>query len=413
MKTHSASSHIERQDVALAGTLIEAGLSWMRFPARLEQQFLQDGAAHRLRFFTISGLLSLIVFNGFLLVDYLLAPDVFWLAVKLRLGVFTPCAVFLLMLVWFARDWVLRHFSPLLVEGVVMLSGVCAAACLAYILSVSKNPSSQYYHVGLMIVVMYGNIVQRLRFWYALAFSLVVYAIHLAGVLMVPAINTQVVVPIMVLLAATVTFTLTANHAMERDERKRYLLSLRRKHLLADLSDVHERLQKVSRVDAMTGVYNRRHFQEYLSQAWQRAQHDGAEMAVIMIDVDHFKNYNDRYGHPAGDDCLVKVAKAMAPCLGRAGDLVARLGGEEFIVVLPNADASVAQRVAERIRQAIETLHIRHEDSGTASVVTASVGVACCRARAGQHEDTLTAAADAALYRAKQAGRNRVICQSF
>jgi diguanylate cyclase (GGDEF)-like protein len=397
----------ERDQVAEASGAISHGFAWMRFPGALEQQFLRDGAAARLRYVLLSGVLSLFVFNGFLPVDYLMTPDVFWLGVKLRLGLFTPVATILLLVSWYTRDWILRRVPPVVIECVLLTSGVCAAACLAVILAQTHSPNGQYYHVGLVVVVMYGNIVQRLRFWYAVAFSLAVYAIHIGGILMVPAFNHRLIVPMLSLMGGTVVFTLFANYALERDERKRYLLSLRRKHLLGDLSDVYRRLQTLSRMDALTGLYNRRHFQEYLEQIWQRAQHDGQEVSIIMLDVDYFKAYNDRYGHQSGDQCLAQVAGVIESCLRRPGDLVARFGGEEFIAVLPSAGAQVAQQAAERIRLAVEALKIPHTGSTTASFVTVSLGVASCHVSNGRQQADLIEAADMALYQAKHGGRNR------
>ena len=397
-----------QDEVSVAQALINRSCSWMRFPSALEQRFLNDGAAARLRYMVLSGVLSLIVFNGFLGADYLMAPDVLDLAIKVRLGLFTPLAIVLLLAGWFGRRWVLRLVPPLMVECLVLISGVFAAACLAYILAATRSPMGQYYHVGLMVVVIYANIVQRLRFWYALACSLLILAMHIGGVLMVPAFNQRLVLPVISLLVATVVFTLMSNYAMERDERKRYLLVLRQKRLLGNLDEVHHRLQNLARVDVLTGAFNRRHLQEYLDQTWRRAQHRQDEVAVIMLDVDHFKKYNDRYGHPAGDRCLVQVAEVMRSCLRRPGDLVARYGGEEFIAVLPQTSAELAQQAAERIRLAVQALQVGHASSDTATVVTVSVGVAGARAAQGHSESELVAAADAALYQSKHAGRNRV-----
>jgi len=398
--------------LSAAQALIDRRFSVLRFPHALEQRFLKDGAASRLRYMVLSGILSLVVFNGFLGIDALMAPDVFDLALKIRLGLFTPLAMALLLAGWFGRDWVLRLVPPVAVECLVLVSGVFAAACLAYILAATQSPTGQYYHVGLMVVVIYANIVQRLRFWYALACSLVILSMHIGGVLMVPAFNQRLILPVISLVGATVVFTLMSNYAMERDERKRYLLSLRQKQLLDELDGVHHRLQSLARVDVLTGAYNRRHLQEYLRQTWQRAQHGQADVAVIMLDVDHFKQYNDLYGHPAGDRCLVQVAEAMRSCLRRPGDLVARYGGEEFIAVLPQTGAEQAQQAAERIRLAVQALRILHEGSATDAVVTVSVGVANARATAELTESSLISAADAALYRAKHGGRNRVVTAS-
>ncbi|HEX5354681.1 MAG TPA: diguanylate cyclase [Aquabacterium sp.] len=397
-----------RTEVSEASSQFDRALSWMRFPPTLEKQFLNEGAPRRIRYFLISGLLSLLVFNGFLLGDLLMVPDVFLLAVKVRLLWFTPFALAFLLLTWLVRNQVPRRIPPAALEYLVMTSGVLAGACLGYILSVSRAPNSQYYHVGLMVVIMYGNMVQRLRFWYAVAFSLMVYAIHIVGVLTVPFFNQRLILPMVALLGATVVFTLMASYALERDERRQYLLSLRRKNLLQDLSEVQARLQQLSRMDVLTGLFNRRHFQQYLQQTWQRARHGGDMVAIIMLDVDHFKRFNDRYGHPAGDQCLLRVAQALQDKLRRPGDLVARYGGEEFIAVLPHADADMALKAAQRVREAIAELGIPHEDSDTATTVTASVGVATCQARPDLREEDLIAAADSALYKAKQQGRNRV-----
>lgn len=398
-------------EAALIDRLIERGVPWMRFPGALEQRFLDAGAQRRLRYCFVSGLLSLFVFNGFLIVDYLMVHDIFWLAVKLRLGVFTPAAAALLLLAWLAPKWVLRHIPPLMVEAIVLVSGLCAAASLAFILSTSHSPYSQYYHVGFTVVVLYGNLVQRLRFWYAVVLSLSIYAIHLGAVLMVPSSEPRLIVPTLFLMAATVCFSLTANYAFERDERKRYLRSLRQGTLLNELGTAHQRLQKLSRVDVLTGLYNRMHFQEQLQQVWQRAEHDHDDVSIVMVDVDHFKKYNDRYGHPAGDRCLARVGEALVASVRRPADVVARFGGEEFIVLLPQTGAPMARQVAERIRRAVESQALVHEGSDTAGVVTVSVGVATLQAggRAGATE--LISAADAALYRAKAQGRNQVATQ--
>jgi len=218
---------------------------------------------------------------------------------------------------------------------------------------------------------------------------------------------------VVALVGATTAFTLMANHAMERDERRRYLLSRRRAQLMGELAQVQQQLQRLSRMDALTGLHNRRHIQEHLQQAWQRALHNGSELGVVMIDIDHFKAFNDRHGHPAGDRCLAEVADALRACLRQPADAVARFGGEEFIAVLPRTSLAEAREVAERIRQAVQALQIPHAGADTLGVVTVSVGVAAGPARPGQIEAALVSAADGALYDAKHAGRNRVCARPF
>jgi diguanylate cyclase (GGDEF)-like protein len=413
---HSAvqpTGEANRDDVVVASAQFDKTLSRLRFPRALEGQFVQDSAPRRLRYIMLSGVLSLFVFNGFLLADYLLAPDVFWLAVKIRAGLFSPYLILGLMGMWVTRNKMSPRAANAVRESLVMLGAIVAGASLATILSASHADTSQYYHVGLMVVIIYGNLVQRLRFPYAVAFSLLVFVMHIGGVLIVPAFNTRLILPMILMVGATMLFTLMANYALERDERRQYLLSLRRKHLLTDLGDVQQRLQELSRTDPLTGLFNRRYFQQYIEHIWQRARYDQSPIAVLMLDVDHFKQYNDRYGHPMGDQCLIEVARAMQASLRRPGDLVARYGGEEFIAVLPAADQHTAHQAAERIRKAICDLAIAHESSTTAPSVTVSVGAASCRASEGIPMLDLIAAADSALYKAKHEGRNRVVSMSL
>ncbi len=387
---------------------IERTWSPLRFPAQLEQQFERDGARARLKYFAVVAMIAFVVFNGFIVTDYLLAGDVFWLAVKVRMGFFAPFGLALLSVVSIGREWMLRAWSTMMKESLIVLSGVLAAASLAYIASASHLPTSQLYHAGLAVVVVYGNLVQRLRFRYAVVFSALVLAIHFMGLLTLPTYNPRLSVPLLSMSLASAVFTLMANHALERDERRFYLLTLSQQFVLKQLEDVRLRLQTMSRVDALTGLFNRRHFHDHVQQIWRRAQHSGEGVAIIMLDVDHFKLFNDRHGHQAGDDCLVMVAQAMKACVRQPGDVVARFGGEEFIAVLPQTDLGAALAVAERVRQAVAALGIPHEASSAATVVTVSVGVASWAVQPGQAVATLLKAADDALYRAKNDGRNRV-----
>jgi diguanylate cyclase (GGDEF)-like protein len=388
--------------------MLDEGFPLLKFPRALEAQFVSDTNEARRKHFLISGLIALVVYVGFLLVDWLMARDVFWLAVKLRVFLFTPAALISLYSFWDPTGWVRKHVPPVFSEVAVFASGLIAAGSLAFILSETRSEFAHFYHVGFIVVIMYGNVVQRLRFWNAVVFSLAILGIHVAGILLLDNFPQRLLSPIISLVTSTVLFTLLANYIMERDERTHYLLTLKERGLVRELSRAHERLQQLSRSDGLTGLFNRRHFQEYYQHVWERAQYDHSPVSVLMLDVDHFKKYNDRYGHPAGDECLRQVAHLLESLLRRPGDMVARYGGEEFIAVLPGADAAAAATVAERVRQGLEALQMRHEASPSGSVVTLSVGVATCRADFLIKDSALLAAADEALYQAKNAGRNRV-----
>ena len=159
--------------------------------------------------------------------------------------------------------------------------------------------------------------------------------------------------------------------------------------------------------DDLTGLANRRRLNEVLASEWARASRSGQPLGLVMIDIDFFKGYNDRYGHQAGDDCLQRVARTMQTVAQRAGDLAARYGGEEFILILPDANTSAAQRVAETLRASIEALALPHTASPREHV-TISLGVAVLSEACYPDVESLLRAADAALYRAKDAGRNQV-----
>ena len=174
------------------------------------------------------------------------------------------------------------------------------------------------------------------------------------------------------------------------------------------LAEANLRLERLSSLDGLTGVANRRRFDEVLGLEWRRASRTGAPLSLVMLDLDFFKDFNDANGHLAGDEHLRQVARALAGTLGRAGDLVARFGGEEFVVLLPGMAAEDAGALAERLRQSVEALGLPHNASTVSRVVTLSVGVATALAEERTSPAALVAAADEALYRAKREGRNRV-----
>ena len=175
----------------------------------------------------------------------------------------------------------------------------------------------------------------------------------------------------------------------------------------SELQRANEKLEELSRIDPLTGVANRRHFNEMLLREWRRGIREGTPLALLLIDVDFFKRFNDNYGHLRGDECLQAVARALNSAFRRPGDLVARYGGEEFAVVLPNSCGEVA-RVAERCRAAVEALDIPHAKSEVADHVTVSVGISSVMPGDTLSPDYLLDCADKGLYVAKERGRNRV-----
>ena len=172
------------------------------------------------------------------------------------------------------------------------------------------------------------------------------------------------------------------------------------------LNAAKEKLEKMSLTDGLTDLANRRHFDQFIEHEWARAKRLSKPLSLIMLDIDYFKPYNDHYGHPAGDECLRQVSRVLKGVIRRPTDLLARYGGEEFAIVLPDTDN--AMQVADACRSAIEAAAIEHNLSEVSSVVTVSVGV-CSRTPSPNVDlNDLKIEADAALYRAKDAGRNKV-----
>jgi diguanylate cyclase (GGDEF)-like protein len=183
---------------------------------------------------------------------------------------------------------------------------------------------------------------------------------------------------------------------------------------MRDISErkaLEEKLSTLALTDGLTGLANRRAFDEALDREWKRTLRDGSQISLLLLDIDNFKQFNDRYGHQVGDDCLRAVAAALRGIV-RATDIAARYGGEEIAVVLPATDTAGAVDVAEKARSAVEALQITHEcNPAGAGWVTASVGVATALSRHGgtmRMPESLLLAADNALYKAKREGRNQV-----
>ena len=179
------------------------------------------------------------------------------------------------------------------------------------------------------------------------------------------------------------------------------------RELQKELEIKNGELERLSSLDGLTGIANRRIFDEFIRREWLRAARDNRSISLIMIDIDHFKKFNDGYGHQGGDDCLRKVARALAATVKRPSDLVARYGGEEFGVVMPDTDREGAAKIAEALRFGIDSMNLTHEFSTTADHVTISLGVATMPPSGITAPEELITKADEALYRAKNSGRNQ------
>ncbi|TDF78311.1 PleD family two-component system response regulator [Pseudomonas sp. H9] len=190
---------------------------------------------------------------------------------------------------------------------------------------------------------------------------------------------------------------------LQRDEAYR-ALRVSQQQLL----DTNLVLQRLMNSDGLTGLSNRRHFDEYMELEWRRAMREQTQLSLLMIDVDYFKSFNDTFGHLAGDEALRKVAEAIRNSCARPSDLPARYGGEEFVLILPNTSPGGARLVAEKLRQSVEAMNIAHDMPQPNSHLTVSIGLATQTPTIGSHCRQLISAADKGLYLAKNNGRNQV-----
>lgn len=195
-------------------------------------------------------------------------------------------------------------------------------------------------------------------------------------------------------------------YIIEHRERAMFLQALLLDIDKAEQKQLYANMEKLSREDPLTGLANRRYFDERLKLEWNRCQREKQPLSVILLDIDYFKQFNDLYGHQAGDHCLTLVARALKKEASRPAELVGRYGGEEFIILYPNVDANQIKNTLVRIQQRIMAQSISHEGSSIAKVVTASLGAATVYPVKTLHPDKLVSAADQMLYKSKQEGRN-------
>ncbi|WP_448681779.1 GGDEF domain-containing protein [Pseudomonas nicosulfuronedens] len=186
-----------------------------------------------------------------------------------------------------------------------------------------------------------------------------------------------------------------------------------RKHAEEQLIMLQRQLEEYSYKDGLTGVANRRMFDSVLDTEWGSAQRSGQPLSLVLLDIDYFKQFNDHYGHIQGDDCLRNVGKALAGALHRPRDFIARFGGEEFVLVLPETDSEAARHVAERCRNVLREQRICHEKSAVSDLLTISLGVGTAVPSSSDRPLDLVAAVDRLLYQAKQAGRDRLVAAQW
>jgi len=366
---------------------LQRGFRSLRFRSGLEAVYRAEQFQSDLKFLRVSlgivGLGLLVVFQ----IEHVVMPAIgAALPNYLRFGVMVPILVLAFALTFMPRagTWYPRVMAALM---------PIALAAVAWIAMWAWNLGEHRLFVRLIIAMIATYFLVGLPFRSALVASLIAIGFYLAAAIAAAMPALELVNYLCMLFVANLMCAAGA-YNMERMRRTAWLEA--------------RLLDEVAQRDGLTGLYNRRRFDEHLAHVWQHGVREHRPVTLLFVDIDHFKAFNDRYGHQAGDAALKAVAAVLAQSARRPFDLVARYGGEEFAIVLHDTTQAHAVQVAEQLLEAVRGLGMPHQDSSAATVLTISVGVACVQPAARRSSTGLLQLADQALYAAKDAGRNRM-----
>ena len=370
---------------------MERGYRWLLFEPALEQEFQRfytDAHLVRVRW---AGGLGVALFGLFVLIDIATLPAhvSVWTA-SIRVGLILAFAFAFALLVSYRPRW--RRHLALAVWGASVAGGLGTVA----VIGAALRQGTQIPYEGILLVALFIYLLACLQWWRALlANGLTLLAFIAMELALQP--DPQARLYQIVFMCAANAVGAYGGYFLEYSTRTTFL--------------VHALLNELAERDGLTGLYNRRTLNSHLDKVWRQAVRDGRELAVAMIDVDHFKRYNDRYGHGAGDTALKAVADVIAGQARRPLDLSARYGGEEFVLVWYQPALGELAAMGEQLRAGVVALDIDHQDSEPRTL-SVSVGVALMKPAAGQSSADLLRAADTAMYQAKHDGRNRVVVRA-
>jgi diguanylate cyclase (GGDEF)-like protein len=367
---------------------LQAGFPWLTFAPNLEAEFRRshlDESIGHLRANLVLGLLIAIAFA---------AMDALVLGHRLNRvpGLINVLAIIPVLSAVLAASFSPRRHrihAPLTIVALT-LYGLCQIA----IQIIAAKGGAGFLFPTMILTAMYVYFMAGLIFYHSIAVNVVILIVYLGAMTVLQRSGPELEFSALALVAANLIGA-SVVYMHEKTSRMRFLEA----GLLREM---------VAR-DGLTGISNRRMFDQHIQRAWQQAVRARQRVAVLLVDIDCFKNYNDRYGHQAGDECLRAVAGTLSQCARRPLDFVARYGGEEFAVVLFEASREYVAEVLIGIQRSIAELNIPHEASIVASRLTVSIGAAYVLPSAGRTHEGLVQLADEALYNAKEQGRNRVL----
>jgi diguanylate cyclase (GGDEF)-like protein len=367
---------------------LQAGFPWLTFDPELEKEFRRTHFDENLFHTRVNLCLGVIITVAFSAMEAMvLSPELNRIPSLIHMLLIVP-----ILLVGLASSFSpQRHriYPPLGMIALTLLGlGVAAIQIIA---TLGGMP---ILFPCMMLTIIFVYLMGGLIFYYALAANMIVMFVYLALGTALQLPGREFAYDAMAMVAANL-FGASVVYMHEKTSRMRFLEACILRELVAR--------------DGLTGIQNRRMFDQHIQRVWQQAVRDQERVAVLLADIDCFKDYNDRYGHQAGDECLRAVAVSLSQCARRPLDFVARYGGEEFAVVLYEASREYVAEVLTRIQRSIAELNIPHEASRVASRLTVSIGAAFILPSSNRTHDGLIQLADEALYSAKEQGRNRVV----
>ena len=372
-----------------------------RFPAALEAAYLAETTPSKLLALRISTAIGIAA--GVLITPalWMLMPDQH-AAIRnawMLIGVPSGLCCHALLYTWLDIRWQERQ---------VAIVGLVVALAFSVVMMSANAQLVSGYFGGIVLLMMLDVIAGGFNFRLGAPFAVVLTAIFAICVHRTPGGAGLAGTVQAGLMVVCCLFAMFGAWRLETETRRSWALMLRERMKHRALTHRNVELAELARRDPLTGLVNRRAYEMCEQACWRTAEETGVQLGLIVLDIDHFKSFNDFYGHPAGDVCLQTVSRCLGEQLRGNGDMVARIGGEEFAILLPDLGVETAGDIAERVRLAVAALQLPHLGRGNASTVTISCGACSLIPQPGMTPKDLFAAADAALYLAKQAGRNRV-----
>jgi len=367
---------------------LKAGFPWLTFDAELEPAFRQAVLDENLRHIRVNFCLAITIIIAVSAMEAsVLGRELNRIPSMIRMLVMIP-----LLLVCFGASFSARRHRiyPPLALAAITVAGLSVVA----IQLIASLGGVSILFPGLLLTVVFIYFMGGLIFYHALAASVIVTFVFLAAGTSLQLPSREFGYDALAMMAVNL-FCASVVYMHEKTSRMRFLEAALLREMVAR--------------DGLTGIQNRRMFDQHIQRVWHQAVRDGQRVAVLLVDIDCFKDYNDRYGHQAGDECLRAVAVSLSQCARRPLDFVARYGGEEFAVVLYEASRDYVAEVLTRIQRSIAELNIPHEASPVASRLTVSIGAAFILPGANRTAEGLIQLADEALYSAKEQGRNRLV----